>query len=191
MRIITAISALALALSMSMGNAAAGGPTDAKAPAEPKPKKAEAKAPKAAPKRATLRRRMPRPETGVPSARTVRRILRNAARTLPFKRLQIRTSEVYYGNYRSFQRAAVIDTQKVFNAISHYREIKRLGLNKNSGRYWVLIQRSNRVFHRALRKIAKDKGYQLIGAKGAIVIDGKDPDDLTAAVIGLFPKARS
>jgi hypothetical protein len=154
--------------------------------ASPTPK---SPAPKPAPKpaRKVAPRRMPKPDAGVPTARTVRSMMRLATKDLPFKKLKIRTSDVYYGNYRRFQRAAVIDTQKVFDAIPHYRELRRLELDKKSGRYWVLIQRSNRIFHRALRKIANDHGYQLIGAKGAIVVDGKMPDDVTDAVLKILP----
>ncbi len=106
------------------------------------------------------------------------------------KVVKIRAKDIYLGRYKGFRKAAVLDTQKVFNAISYYQELKRAGLNKKSGRYWILIQKSNRIFYKALRKMAKDQGYDLIGAQKSILIDGTSPPDLTAKLIQIIPEVQ-
>lgn len=101
--------------------------------------------------------------------------------------VQIRSRDVYFGRYRSFAKPAVLDTQKVFNAISYYQELKSAGLTKKSGRYWILIQKSNKVFYKAMKRLAERNGFDLIGARDSIMIDGSNPVDVTDEIIKIVP----
>ena len=103
------------------------------------------------------------------------------------KVVKIRAKGIYLGRYKGFRKAAVLDTQKVFKAISYYQELKRAGLTKKSGRYWILLQKSNRIFYKALRQMAKKQGYDLIGARKSILIDGSSPVDLTEKLVRIIP----
>jgi hypothetical protein len=102
-------------------------------------------------------------------------------------KIQINARHVYLGRYRSFRKPATLDTQKVFEAISYYQDVKRSGLTKKNGRYWILIQKSNRIFHKALRRLARREGFDLIGARDAIMIDGNNPTDVTDSLVDLIP----
>ena len=101
--------------------------------------------------------------------------------------VQIRSRDVYFGRYRSFAKPAVLDTQKVFNAISFYQNLKAAGLTKKSGRYWILIQKSNKVFYKAMKRLAERNGFDLIGARDSIMIDGSNPVDVTDEIIKIVP----
>lgn len=97
--------------------------------------------------------------------------------------IRIRTRDVYFGDYRRFRTAGEIDTQKVFEAITHYRQIKDGGVKKRSGRYWILMRKANQVFREALRKVAHDANLDVIAGKRAIESPAAPPADVTAHVI--------
>ncbi len=97
--------------------------------------------------------------------------------------IRIRTRDVYLGDYRRFRTAGEIDTQKVFEAITHYRSIKSEGIRKRSGRYWILMRKANQVFREALRQVARDANIDVIAGKRAIESPGSPPADVTAHVI--------
>ncbi|MBN2489698.1 MAG: hypothetical protein JXQ29_02475 [Planctomycetes bacterium] len=102
-------------------------------------------------------------------------------------KVRLRTRDIYFGQYRTFQRPAVLDTQKVFDAISFYQEVKSERLTKSSGRYWILMQKSNRIFYKALKRVSAEQGYDLIGARTAILIDGAPPVDVTETLLAIIP----
>ena len=124
---------------------------------------------------------------GAPDAETSAAVGTPATQVSTRIKVQIRARDVYYGQYRTFQRPAVLDTQKVFDAISFYQEVRREHLTKKSGRYWILMQKSNRIFYKALKRVSAEQGYDLIGDRSAILIDGAPPIDVTETLLAIIP----
>jgi hypothetical protein len=173
----------------------AGGPKHAPSPDQPEAKK-QAPAPKApapsanpapkkpAPKTPAPKKPAPKPPQAKPA--TKGNGGKPAATKTPLK-IRIRARDVYLGRYRSFRKPAVLDCQKVFNSISYYQKVKRDRLNKKSGRYWILMQKANRIFYKALRRLSRERGYDLIGARNSIVINGANPRDVTKNLLQIIP----
>ncbi|MCZ6690289.1 MAG: hypothetical protein O7H41_11840 [Planctomycetota bacterium] len=96
-------------------------------------------------------------------------------------------NKVYYGNPDSFKKPATIDRDKVFAKISYYAQILKEGLTRKDARYWTLLKKANKVFSKALGKVATDGGYDLIAESGSIKAKGKKkkkaPPDITKAAI--------
>jgi hypothetical protein len=94
------------------------------------------------------------------------------------------SGEIYQGKRNSFNTPCVLDRDKVFAKIPAYKKIKREGLDKNSARYYFLLEEANRVFRAAVKKVAEEKGYDLVVEKGGIKAS-KDVQipDITSEVI--------
>jgi hypothetical protein len=93
------------------------------------------------------------------------------------------SGKVYLGEKASFTRAVTIDQKKVFEAIPAYQSIKKENVEKDTARYHFLIQEANRVFKEALKKLAKEKGFDLVVEKDGIKIPGESVSDMTQSVI--------
>lgn len=174
---------IALALLVVFGftvTAAAGGPK------KPAPKVSKTAKAKPAPKVPKTAKAKPAPEKPAPKKPEQPRKPK-VGKQKHATQVQIRSRDVYFGRYRSFAKPAVLDTQKVFNAISYYQEVKSAGLTKKSGRYWILIQKSNKVFYKAMKRLAERNGFDLIGARDSIMIDGSNPVDVTDEIIKIVP----
>ena len=99
---------------------------------------------------------------------------------------QVDRDKVYYGSAESFKKPATIDRDKVFAKISYYAQILKEGLTRKDARYWTLLKKANKIFSKALGKVATDGGYDLIAEKGSIKAKGKKkkaPPDVTKAAI--------
>ena len=94
------------------------------------------------------------------------------------------SGEIYFGKRNSFNTPCVLDRHKVFAKIPAYKKIKREGLEKNSARYYFLLEEANRAFRAAVKKAAEEKGYDLAVEKGGIKAskDVRIPD-ITSEVI--------
>ncbi|MEQ8766419.1 MAG: hypothetical protein RL885_21075 [Planctomycetota bacterium] len=91
--------------------------------------------------------------------------------------------KIYIGDANAFSNAAVVSSKKVFAEIPEYQTILAEGLDKNDARYWVLLKRANETFRRALKKVADEQGYDLVGEKGAIVGGDDEVGTITRLVI--------
>jgi len=158
--------------------AQAGGPKQA--PGPKKITKKEAPAPEQPAPKAKPAPEKPAPPQAKPEAKS------GGIRKAGLK-IRIRARDVYFGRYRSFRKPAVLDCQKVFNSIPFYQKLKRDGLHKKSGRYWILLQKANRIFYKALQRLSRERGYDLIGARNSIVIDGASPTDVTESLVEIIP----
>jgi len=93
------------------------------------------------------------------------------------------SGKVYLGEKTSFSRAVTIDQKKIFESIPAYQSIKKEGVEKDTARYHFLIQEANRVFKEALKKLAKEQGFDLVVEKDGIKIPNETVSDVTQAVI--------
>lgn len=100
---------------------------------------------------------------------------------------EVDESKVYHGTADSFSAPATVERDTVFAEISAYKQIEKEGLKDNHPRYWILLQKANDVFKKALEKVAKDGSYDLIAETGSVQGKGKNkkktPPDITQQAI--------
>ncbi len=92
-------------------------------------------------------------------------------------------TKIYYGKPKISQKPAVVKLKKVYKHIPAYQRILAEGLQKSDALYHLLIAEASRSFRKALKKVATEKGYDLIGESGAILVKGKSLVDITKLVI--------
>ncbi len=93
--------------------------------------------------------------------------------------------QVYYGDPKNFSSASVVSAKKIFDEIPAYKQIKDEGLDKNDPRYWILLEKANKVFKKVVKKAAKSGGYDLVAEVGALKGADEFPN-LTAECIDLI-----
>lgn len=96
-------------------------------------------------------------------------------------------SNVYYGKVEGAKRPAEVVAATVFNEIPEYREIKKRGLTEQDAEYWILLNKANQKFYRAVRKVAEENRYDVVTEKGAFKFEGEVPD-VTQRVIDALEK---
>jgi Skp family chaperone for outer membrane proteins len=98
--------------------------------------------------------------------------------------VQAAAGGVYYGDPEG-TAPATVRMNSCFAVIPEWKDIQRLGLTTEDADYWILLAAANERFHRALEKVAKAKGYDLVAEEGSIPVpEGeKPPPDATAAVV--------
>ena len=99
------------------------------------------------------------------------------------KKVTIDHDRIYFGSPSSYKKPAVVNASAVFKEIPAYKQILKEKLTEKDPKYMILIAEANQVFKKALKKVYKDSGYDLIGEVGAIKIDGKDAPDVTSEAI--------
>ena len=93
------------------------------------------------------------------------------------------TGDVYYGDKNKFNKPCVLSRKKIFEKIPAYQTIKRERLNKNSARYYYLIEKAYRVFFSKIKEALGDLHYDLVVEKGGIKAKGVRIPDITSEVI--------
>ncbi|MHC4942615.1 MAG: hypothetical protein ACYTG7_06285 [Planctomycetota bacterium] len=78
------------------------------------------------------------------------------------------TGDTYFGDKNHFKNPCVLDRDKVFKKIPAYQKILREKLDKNSARYYFLLEQANKVFRDKVKEIAKKLGFDLVVEKGGI-----------------------
>ena len=68
-------------------------------------------------------------------------------------------SDVYYGKKDGAKKPAEVVASDVFNEIPEYKKIKEKGLTKDDAEYWVLLNKANDKFNKAVKKVAEDAKY--------------------------------
>lgn len=74
--------------------------------------------------------------------------------------------KVYYGDAESFSKPAEIEINKVFARIPEYAEAKKKA--EDDPEYYILLEKANDKFQKAVKKAAADGGYDLVAEKGAV-----------------------
>ena len=93
------------------------------------------------------------------------------------------TGDVYHGDKHKFSKPCVLSRKKIFDQIPAYQTIKRERLNKNSARYYFLIEKANKVFFSKIKEALEDLHYDLVVEKGGIKAKGVKIPDITDEVI--------
>ncbi|MBI3269785.1 MAG: hypothetical protein HYZ53_12240 [Planctomycetes bacterium] len=94
---------------------------------------------------------------------------------------------VYHGDPDDFSAPAVLEALRCFERIPEYQEIKRRKLPPNDPEYGILLEKANKRFFRAVCRLSRRDGYDLIAELGAVVRRGGDPlKDVTEDAIRLI-----
>ena len=93
------------------------------------------------------------------------------------------SKKIYYGKANKAKKPAVVKLKKVYKHIPAYRRIVEEGLKKTEARYHLLMAQASKAFRKALSKVAKEKGYDLIAEFGAIKVKDKKLQDITKLAI--------
>lgn len=104
---------------------------------------------------------------------------------------KIDADKIYYGDAKKYNNPAVVDAAKVYRHIPAHQEIIERKLTRDDPDYWPLMRKASQAFVRALRKICREKGYDLVGEVRSISIDGKTVPDITAQVISKLEKPKT
>jgi Skp family chaperone for outer membrane proteins len=91
-------------------------------------------------------------------------------------------SDIYHGKKDGAKKPAEIKAQDVFNEIAEYKKIKEKGLTKDDAEYWVLLNKANEKFNKAVKKVAEDGKHDVVAEKGKVKFDST-PVDITKKVI--------
>lgn len=93
-------------------------------------------------------------------------------------------AKVYYGDPAEFANPAVLTASQVFAKIREWKEIQDRGLTSQDPEYWILLEKANRRFRRAVHHVAQQDGRDLVAETGAVSrADGAALPDVTDAVI--------
>ena len=97
---------------------------------------------------------------------------------------EIDKRKVYLGNPNSFMSPAEIRVAAVFNVIPEFRQISKENLTPRDARYWLLLNKANKRFNKALKATSEKYGYDIIAEAGTIgVYNGKPVPDITGEVL--------
>ncbi len=90
--------------------------------------------------------------------------------------------KVYYGDPEEFTNPAILTAATVFAKIREWREIQERGLTSQDPEYWILLEKANRKFRRAVHRAAQAAGHDLVAEVGAVLReDGQGLPDVTEA----------
>lgn len=96
-------------------------------------------------------------------------------------------TEIYYGKKDGAKKPAEIKAQDAFNEIPEYKKIKEKGLTKDDAEYWVLLNKANEKFNKAVKKVAEEEKHDVVAEKGKVKFDST-PADITKKVIEALKK---
>ena len=82
----------------------------------------------------------------------------------------------------------MVEAAKVYKQIPAHQELLDRKLTRDDPDYWPLMRKASQAFVRALRKVCKEKGHDLVGELRTITIDGAAPPDITLEVIKALDK---
>ena len=91
-------------------------------------------------------------------------------------------ADVYYGDARKWDTPAEVDPDKVYAQIDEYKEILEKGLKPDDPKYEILMCKASKRFSCAVKKTAKELGYDLVAKIGAVKGVASVPD-ITSDVI--------
>jgi len=94
---------------------------------------------------------------------------------------------VYYGKVDGATAPAEVVAATVFEKIPEYQEIRKRGLKRDDPEYWVLLNKANEKFYKAVKKVAEENKYDVVVEKGAFKFESTPPD-VTQEVIDALDK---
>ena len=80
---------------------------------------------------------------------------------------------IYFGSGTHPKTPAVITADSVWAEIPEYKKIIDDGLDDDDPEYHLLLKKATERFAKALRKLAKRDGYDMIGEVGSIAVSGE------------------
>ncbi|MDI6784644.1 MAG: OmpH family outer membrane protein [bacterium] len=96
----------------------------------------------------------------------------------------VKEERVYYGNPKNYTSPAQLELVKVLDATKEYQRIKKEKIKSENPLYWILLQRTNEKVQAAIKKVAENKKYDLVGELGYITGNPDPIPDITQQVIG-------
>jgi len=88
-------------------------------------------------------------------------------------------TQVYYGKAVTCRKPAVVDADKVFQAIPEYKKILEGKLTEKDPKYSILMRKASRKFKAAIEGAATEGKYDLVANIGAVTWEGHDVPDIT------------
>jgi len=100
--------------------------------------------------------------------------------------------QIYYGDGTAPAAPAVTVADDVWAQIPEYKKIVDEDLGEDDAAYHLLLAKATERFEKALAKVAKRDGYDMIGEVGAIAVKDKDAakiPDITKDLIEIVSRA--
>jgi hypothetical protein len=94
-------------------------------------------------------------------------------------------ADVYYGDAKVWEKPAEVDADKVYAKIDEYKQIVDDGLKPGDAKYEILIAKASKRFKCAVKKAAKDAGYDLVARLGSVKGVDSVPDITADAIAKL------
>jgi len=103
----------------------------------------------------------------------------------------VSTDDIYYGSGKHPKTPAVTSADDVWDEIPEYKKIVEDELTEEDPSYHLLMRKASERFQKALKKLAKRDGRDMIGEVGSIKATGekKSIPDVTKALIKLVKRA--
>jgi len=101
------------------------------------------------------------------------------------KKKSVDADDVYVGDAKKWEKPAEVDADKVYAKIDEYRQIVDGGLKPGDAKYEILMSKASKRFCAALKKTAKDSGYDLVAKLGAVKGVATPPDVTADAIANL------
>ena len=98
---------------------------------------------------------------------------------------QLDRKQVYYGAPSSFDNPAEVDYERIVRATPEYKEIQSDGIERGTGRYWILLSRASDRVGRLVSNVGNAEEYDLIASQGYLgCLDPAIPaEDITELVL--------
>jgi hypothetical protein len=93
--------------------------------------------------------------------------------------------DVYVGDAKTWDKPAEVDADKVYAKIDEYKQIVDGGLKPGDAKYEILMSKASKRFCSAVKKAAKDGGYDLVAKLGAVKGVSTPPDVTSDAIANL------
>jgi len=97
----------------------------------------------------------------------------------------VEASDVYVGDSKKWEKPAEVDADKVYAKIDEYKQIVDGGLKPGDAKYDILMSKAGKRFLAALKKTAKDAGYDLVAKLGAVKGVATPPNVTADAIANL------
>src|SRR5262245_13803362 len=93
--------------------------------------------------------------------------------------------DVYVGDAKKWDKPAEVDADKIYAKIDEYKQIVDGGLKPGDAKYEIRMSMASKRFCAALKKTAKDAGYDLVAKLGAVKGVATPPDVTATAIANL------
>ena len=95
----------------------------------------------------------------------------------------VKEEKIYYGTAKEYSSPAQLELCKVLDATKEWQRIKKEKIKNDNPLYWILVQRANEKVQAAIKKVATDKKYDLVGELGYITGNPNPIPEITQQVI--------